>query len=346
MKAVRLWAALAATLALLTACSGLADPGDLTPTASSAGPAVPGAGFTNPVYDTNFPDPMVVAGPGGQFWAFATNGNGSNVQTAKSQDLTSWEQSADALPQLPGWSSPGKVWAPEVAVLSPSRSVLYYTTRGPSPAPGVQCISAAVATKPQGPYVDKSKGPLICDKSLGGSIDPSPFRAPDGTRYLYWKNDGNDVGKDTYLWVQRLDASGTRLLGRARKLIKQTLPWEGTLVEAPFVWAAHGQFHLFYSANAFDSPEYAEGHAVADSPVGPFTKDDEPILVTNDVASGPGGSEMVEKNGRTWMIYHAWSPDAVGLDSPGRTMWLSELTFDSDGTVTVIAPTVDYPERP
>src|SRR5829696_4574511 len=108
----------------------------------------------------------------------------------------------------------------------------------------------------------------------------------------------------------------------------------------------NGKFHLFYSANAFDSYSYAVGHAVADSPLGPFTKSQEPVVVSNDVAAGPGHCALNRKGGKVWNLYHAWPPDAVGSELPGRNPWLSEVLFTPDGSVTVVPPTVDYPTRP
>lgn len=118
------------------------------------------------------------------------------------------------------------------------------------------------------------------------------------------------------------------------------------MVEAPFVWETGGRFHLFYSANAFDSSDYAVGHAVAENPMGPFAKTGAPVLTSDDVAAGPGHCALFSRNGRVWMVYHAWAPDAVGSEIPGRTMWLSEVSFDPDGTVRVVPPTRDYPRRP
>jgi len=46
------------------------------------------------------------------------------------------------------------------------------------------------------------------------------------------------------------------------------------------------------------------------------------------------------------MAYHAWSPDAIGQEVPGRALWLSEVTFDADGSVHVVPPTADYPTKP
>src|SRR5918994_4175294 len=270
---------LAAGLLALSGCAGASTP---------EAPASPSpAGFINPVYASNFPDPMIVPDPAGGFWAVATNGNGSNVQTLRSTDLTSWEQGPDALPELPEWTSPGKVWAPEVEEATGDRYLLYYTTIGPDPA--IQCVSVAAGTEPEGPFTDESGKPLICEKDQGGTIDAHPFTTAAGKRYLYWKNDGNAVGVDTYLSVAALDPSGRRITGKPTRLFKQDLPWEGDLVEAPFVFEHEGRFHLFYSANSYASEDYAVGHAVADNPLGPFTKTPEPVLVSNGVAVGTVG---------------------------------------------------------
>ena len=332
----RLGSLLAAGLLALSGCAGASTP---------EAPASPSpAGFINPVYASNFPDPMIVPDPAGGYWAVATNGNGSNVQTLRSADLTSWEQGPDALPELPEWTSPGKVWAPEVEETANQGYLLYYTSIGPDPA--IQCVSVAVGSEPEGPYSDSSGRPLVCEEEQGGTIDAHPFTTAAGKRYLYWKNDGNAVGVDTYLSVSELDASGRRLVGKPRRLFKQDLPWEGDLVEAPFVWENDGRFHLFYSANSYASEAYAVGHAVADNPLGPFTKSAEPVLASNDVAAGPGHCSLFTKDGRVWMAFHAWTPGEIGSDLPGRAMWLSEVTFAADGTVTVVPPTVAYPTKP
>ena len=330
----RALAAVATASLLLTGCAAGTVSTPSSPSAASPTTEPTVAGFANPVHDTDFPDPMIVMDTDG-YLAVATNGSGSNVQVALSSDLVHWEQGDDALPKLPAWSTSGKVWAPEIAVISEARSLLYYTTIAPDGER--QCISVAVAERAAGPYVDSTRAPLVCNSvKEGGSIDPSPFLDDDGNRYLYWKNDGNAVGADTWLWAQRLSKDGASLVGKPSRLIKQDLPWEGSLIEAPFVVRSGDTYHLFYSANDYGSESYAEGHASGPSPTGPFTKDPEPVLASNDVAAGPGGGAVVSDGTRLWMAYHAWPPDAIGSAVPGRQLWLSELTLD--GTKAVVQP--------
>ena len=314
--------------------------GTQQPTPTSSPP-----GFSNPVVDSNVPDPMIIVDDDGVWWAFATNGNGANIQTLRSADLITWEQTADSLPELPTWTAGGDVWAPEVARAEDGRWLMYYTTPAPSDLGNIQSIGLAIADSPGGPYVDSSGQPLVCETDDGGSIDAHPFTAPDGNRYLYWKNDGNRIGVDTWISVQRLDPSGTALVGKPTKLIKQDQPWEGSLIEAPFVVEADGTYWLFYSANAYDTADYAVGVAKASSPTGPYVKLPDPVLVSDDVASGPGHCALFTVGDRRWMVFHAWPPDGVGSDIPGRTMWLSEVKLSADA-VTVTPPTTSYPTRP
>ncbi len=326
---------LVAACLVLSGCGTSPQP-DAGPSSGPSAPEETTVTAINPVWDMNFPDPQII-GDEGDWIAVSTNGNGSNVQTLTSTDLITWEAGPDALPQLPDWSTPGKVWAPEAAEID-GRWVMYYTTRAPDPE--VQCVGRAVADTPEGPYVDDSTGPLVCQTDQGGSIDASPFVDADGTAWLAWKNDGNAIGVDTWLWIQPLSSDGLELTGEPTRLFKQDQPWEGNLVEAPYLWVEDGRYHLFYSGNDYGSADYAVGHAVADSPTGPWTKDPEPVLVSSDVAAGPGHCSLFRRGDEVWMVYHAWAPDAIGGDYPGRTMWLSRVTFDGDA-VTVAPPATE-----
>lgn len=302
------------------------------------------SGFTNPVLASNFPDPHIVADGEGGYVAFATNGNAMNVQTALSEDLVTWRQGSDALPQLPSWSTPGKVWAPEPVAWSDGTYRMYYTTA--LAGEDRQCLSVATADTAAGPYTDGSAEPMVCEVDEGGSIDSSAFVASDGTAWLYWKNDGNHVGVDTFIRAARLSGDGMSVEGEPVDVLRQDLPWEDMLVEGPSLWEHEGRFHLFYSGNGFWTDRYAVGHAVSDSPTGPFVKDDEPVLVTNEVAAGPGHNSLIEVGGQVWMVYHAWVPGSVGDEAEGRQMWLSRVTFGDDGTVEVEPPTVHHPTAP
>jgi len=297
----------------------------------------------NPVFDENFPDPFVLH-VGKTYYAYGTNGDEGNVQTLHSQDLVHWGRDADALPELGPWALPGKTWAPEVLRRSDGRYVLYYTAANQDPA--LQCVGRAVGTRPDGPFADRSREPLVCQTAQGGSIDASPF-VDRGRLYLLWKNDGNCCGKDTFIYSQRLASDGLRLVGPRVRLVRQDAPWEGPLVEAPTLWKQAGSYLLFFSANAYYNASYAVGYARCRSPLGPCRDAAEnPILKTRCRAVGPGHASLVrDADGRTWIVYHAWPPDAVGSEFPGRVVWLDRVTFES-GKPHVHGPTCGPQEAP
>ena len=284
-----------------------------------------GRSYENPVYDQDFPDPAVLR-VGSQYYAYATQGGGSNIQVLTSPDLVSWSQAPDALPQLGSWATGGKTWAPEVLAVG-GAYVLYYTEQDQKS--GKQCIGRARSDKPGGPFVDDSRAPLVCQAELGGSIDPNPIRAADGALYLYWKNDGNCCGQPVRLWVQQLSPDAASLRGAPVALLSNTKPWHGNLIEAPEMVVHDGRYFLFYSANDYGSDKYAVGYASCQSPTGPCVdRSAEPLLSTAPAAAGPGHNFVLDlPDGSSVMFFHAWPPDAIGSTIPGRQLWMERLEW-------------------
>jgi beta-xylosidase len=342
------WALLVALLA--SACgSGGASPnntGGSSPTNlvgnATESPPQPGPGeFANPVLDTDFPDPYVLK-VGDSYWAYATEGNAQHIQVARSNDLVSWEQLDDALPQIPAWSA-GKTWAPEVAKTS-AGYVMYYTLNAyelqtPRLA-GAQCVSFAFSANPQGPFVDPNTKPFVCQPDLGGSIDPDPFQDRDGQRYLLWKNDGNCCDIPTRFYIQQVSDDGRKLMGQPRDMgVVNDAPWETPInsrIESPELFLHDGTYYLFFSGSAHDTEFYAVGYATSKTVTGPYVDAPEnPILKTKDPAFGPGHPTITQgPDGRIWMLYHAWGPDYTY-----RAMWLDELVFEN-GKPVVKGPDV------
>jgi beta-xylosidase len=221
----------------------------------------------------------------------------------------------DAMPRLGSWAKTGFTWAPEVLQLN-DRYLLYYTASDVKK--NAQCIGVAVATDPLGPFVDSSPEPLVCQTELGGSIDADAFRDSDGKLYLYFKSDGNRIGKHTAIWGQQLAPDGMSAIGQAVELIHDDKPWEQRLVEAPTMVHSPAGYELFFSAAYFGwngdqnvSP-YALGYAACSGPLGPCTKSsDNPILHSfNDrqagCLSGPGHQSVFQVGARSFISFHAW----------------------------------------
>jgi beta-xylosidase len=290
-----------------------------------------------PLIRGDFPDPFVLRA-GDTFYAYSTNGDRGNVPTALSKNLADWTLAGDAMPALPPWARKGSTWAPEVMRVGTSY-VLYFTAR--SRKHDMQCIGAAVAAKPEGPFTSAAEEPLVCQADLGGSIDASPFRDADGRLYLYFKNDGNspNARKPTQLWVQPLRADGLSLAGEAKALLRDRLKWEGGLIEAPTMIHAPAGYFLFFSGNDFAwqrdqrQSAYSIGYATCDGPQGPCKEaGDKPFLYSfsgdEGCLSGPGHQAVFNVGERWFIAFHAWSatPGCRPLD-PVRWLYIAPLLW-------------------
>jgi beta-xylosidase len=314
---------------MLSACA--APPPRVTPTSTMLlGPI-----YTNPIYDDDFPDPFVLR-VGDMYYAYATNVRSNNVPTLRSTDLVTWDKVGDALPILPKWarSGAGLTWAPSVLPRGDGY-VLYFTAR--DNASDRQCIGRAMAGSPEDKFKDDSIEPFICQSNLGGSIDPSPFVDDDGSVWLLWKNDGNCCGLPVGLWIQRLSDDGLSLTGEPAEVLRYDRAWESPLIEGPSMLKHGGKYYLFYSANWYESAEYAVGYAIGDAIAGPYKKItvDGPLFAQRGAVAGPGGQEFfTDPEGNIWMAYHAWDARHVGYANLGqRSLRIDRVSFDGDAPV-------------
>lgn len=306
-------------------------------------------GHWRPAHPGDAPDPWVLA-VDERYYGFTTQvadrakPGWINVPVLTSDDGgSSWNLLGDALPELPSWAVSGNTWAPAVHAIETS-FVLYYTVtrrRG-----GLQSISVATASTPEGPYVDTSRQPLVCQRWRGGSIDPSPFVSPTGDRYLYWKSDDNRRGWPTSLWVQPLTADGRSFAPASSpvRLLRATAPWEHGVIEGPVMTAVtNGDGHdyfLFYGASQWDRETSAIGYATCAGPTGPCTKVtvDAPWLATSSSEVGPvgpAGPAFTVSAGAPYastqpFFCHGWYGGAPGYANGSvRALWRATVDFRS-----------------
>ena len=291
-------------------------------TASSAlagGPAgPPRLGAARVVDLDDVGDPFILpvragtgADPAARYVLFWTTDWESNVPTAVSADLVHWRRIADALPVLPSWAAPQRTmtWAPSALQLA-GGWVLYFSTQ--ERASGKECIGAAFARDPAGPYRDPSVTPLVCQRSLGGAIDPGVVRDGAGGLSLLWKSDGNAGRSPVGLWQQQLTADGRSVTGRAHRLLVADQRWQHGIVEGPAMLAATtGGWWLFYSAGSWQSSTYVTGVAWCATVTGPCRPTAAgPLLTNTPTAVSPGGLDtFTDSAGALWATYSAF-PDA------------------------------------
>lgn len=288
----------------------------------------------SPVHPGDFPDPFVLP-VGDGYFAYGTQAGGHNVQVLSSADLVTWERLDDAVPIVHAWAAPGRTWSP--AVLARDAGYVMYHVIA-EPRSDRQAIALATSRTPEGPFLDRAGGPFVYQLDRGGSIDPSAFVDADGRAYLLWKSDDNALHRRSSLWGQELSDDGLTLLGRPVELLRHDRAWEEPLVEAPAMVRDGDIYHLFYSANWWESDRYCVGYATSTVPLGPFRKvtTRRPWMASGPDAAGPGGQEFFrDATGALRMAFHAWTPGVVGYANRGRrSLRIARVAF-IDGAPTV-----------
>lgn len=313
--------------------------------ASPSGSVIPSPGegeFVNPVITRNMPDPYVMA-VDDTYYLYSTEDGSNRFPYATSQDLVSWEYQGSAMPKPPAWTD-RNYWAPEVTETS-AGYVMYYTARSreikrPS-GDGAQCVGVAVADSPEGPFVDESEEPLVCQPDLGGTIDASVVRDVDDSLWLIYKNDGNCCSIKTRFYMRQMAEDGLTFAGEEIEVegVVNDKPWEGRVVEAPTIYHLDGTYYLFYSANDYAGVPYAVGYATSTELTGPYVDAEEnPILASVPQVGpfGPGHQTLIEDpDGDLWMVYHAWE-----RTFSEREVWIDEVVFEG-GKPVVQGPDVE-----
>lgn len=309
--------------------------------AAGAGDGGQAPPYTNPVtagYSIDFPDPAVMRGKDGFWYAYGTGGpfdeqnaRSANSKIAKSADLRTWTEVGPffAPGAEPPYAEAGTgYWAPDVRYLN-GKYLLYVTVPNTTTAPGGgdPAIGVATAPTPAGPWTPEPE-PLIPPRPFGDAydttIDPALFTDTDGTHYLYWG------GFDSGLWMVRLSDDGLTAETEPRKI-------GAARYEGPYVVHRDGWYYLFASsANCCAGP--TTGYSVfvgrAKSPLGPFLDRNGKDMVASRAGGtpvlAPNGnkwigtghhSAVVDASGQDWMTYHAIDRADPWLDvQPGFTM--------------------------
>ncbi|MBI2395206.1 MAG: family 43 glycosylhydrolase [Deltaproteobacteria bacterium] len=324
-----------------TVARALVPTSALRPAKARSAARAPAPPYVNPVYAKDCPDPGVLRVEEEGRAAYYMSCTGGVFRVYRSRDLVRWAATSGAI--LPAGKAPwsangGRNWAPELHAVG-GKYVAYFTAVN---AADKLAIGAASATSPVGPWT-VSAAPLV-DDPTPGVIDATFFRDDDGKQYLYWKRDGNAIGKPTPIFVRELRADGLGFAaGSAATQVLTNDPgsWEGGVVEAPWVVRRGGNVYMFYSGNVYDR-RYRTGVARAGSPKGPFTKLGAPILANNAGFLGPGHGSVVRAHDADFFVYHAWINDGSGSPAPGgRQVLVDAITWAggwpkiADGTPSI-----------
>lgn len=305
---------------LVTAAALLAAP--FVAPAAAAAPAPTVTPSSTPALAKDAPDPDVVR-VGSTFYAFTTGTTWGNqigiAKTTSADPRSGWTTVGSAFPGTPWNGSAGVApWQRNNTATSPGvmqiggRWVMFYDAV--DTASGISCLSVATASAVTGPYTDGSSGPLMCQTSLGGSIDPQPFLDPQtGTAYLIWKSNDGTTGNTSpsQVWSAPLTPDGLGLAATPTAIFtirSATYSWQTTTDDPSMVYAG-GSYYLFFSGGDYLSSNYPVGYVLcASGPRGGCDQNElaDPILSTPG-GSG-GGMEFTDAPGNWWIAYQTWEP--------------------------------------
>lgn len=262
----------------------------------------------------------------GKYYAYGTRIDGFEVYI--SEDLKHWKRSKNlALSPHDSWGTRW-FWAPEVYyVTSKKKFYMFYSVD--------EHICVASSSSPEGPFIQEEKKPIIAEKG----IDTSLFLDDDGTPYLFYVRftDGNVI------WMAEMNDDLQSIKSETlTKCISVSEPWEkkqATVAEGPSIIKKGNMYYLIYSANHFESQDYAVGYATASSPKGPWKKFSGNPILRRDHPSASGlvgtghGAPFISADGGYKYIYHA---HASNSSVAPRTAFINDIVFSSDGIISIV----------
>ena len=202
----------------------------------------------------------------------------------------------------------------------------------------------AVADNPAGPFKFVGTYLLASDPdrtshgfdSEGGHVrDMNVFKDDDGTAYVLYSSEGNEV-----MYIARLNDSYTGLAKDPEDMIhgEDFVTISTDSREAPAMFKYNGMYYLITSGCTGWAPNQA-AYAVAEDPMGPWTRMGDPCVGDTDRNTFWTQSTCVipvdPENGEFIYMGDRWYNPDTGADiSDSRYVWLP-IEFGSDNTIMI-----------
>jgi hypothetical protein len=292
-------------------------------------------------------DPTIVCFDG-TYYMYGTEGRPQKgFPVLQSKNLKQWEipegiKNGHALTMGESVFGTKGFWAPQVLKRNNKYYMIYTADEN---------IAVAESKSPVGPFTQKIVRPI---EEGARQIDPYLFFDDDGKAYLYHVR----LNKGNTIWVAEFNNDFSSIKEETLKqCITATEPWEDTktfkspqIIEGPTVVKRDGFYYLFYSANDFQSKDYAVGYAVSKSPSGPWEKPaNNPIISRQNIMNedGTGHGDLFQDASGNWKyIFHAHYNNSTV--HPRRT-FIVDVTFTKGKTgepetVSIDGKTVNEPQ--
>jgi beta-xylosidase len=289
---------------------------------------------TNPIVDGWYADPEVTAFAK-EFWLYPTYSARYEKQVFfdafSSTDLVHWKKHPRILDTAAIKWAKRAMWAPAV-VAKDQKYYFFFAANDIQSDAEFGGIGVAIADKPDGPFKDYLGKPLISKFQNGAQpIDQFIFKDNDGSWYIFY-------GGWKHCNVAKLNNTFTDFIAfEDGSTFKEVTP-EG-YVEGPFMFKRRGKYYFMWSEGGWGGPDYSVAYAIADSPLGPFTRIAKILEQDPQIATGAGHHSVVQIPGKDeWrIVYHRRPLRETHPDH--RVTCMDMLEFDNNGFIKPVKMT-------
>jgi beta-xylosidase len=271
-----------------------------------------------------------------QYWIFPTYSAKYNEQVFldafSSVDLVKWTKHEHIIDTSRVKWAKRAMWAPAI-VKKDSKYFLFFSANDIQNDNEKGGIGVAVATRPEGPFEDYLKKPLI-SKFMNGAQPIDQFVFKDGDNYymIYggWRH--CNIGK------LNADFKGFAPFDDG-SVFKEITPDQ--YVEGPFMFKREGKYYFMWSEGGWTGPDYSVAYAIADSPLGPFNRVGKILQQNPKIATGAGHHSVLHPPGsdKWYIVYHRRPLGET--DRNARVVCIDEMKFDKEGRILPIEITVE-----
>lgn len=288
----------------------------------------------NPIFPGWYADPEGVIF-GSTYWIYPTYSAKYNeqvfVDAFSSTDLVHWTKHARILDTSRVKWAWRAMWAPAV-VEKDNRYFLFFGANDIQSDAERGGIGIAEADRPEGPYTDYLRKPLV-DKFHNGAqpIDQFVFKDNDEWYLIY--------GGWRHCNIARLKSDFTGFIAFPDGSTFREITPEN-YVEGPIMFKRDNKYYFMWSEGGWTGPDYSVAYGIADSPFGPFKRIGKILQQNPAIATGAGHHSVLNPTGTNeWYIVYHRRPLGE-TDRNARVVCIDRIEFDKEGLIQPVVITV------
>lgn len=282
----------------------------------------------NPVFPGWYADPEAAVF-NKTYWIYPTYSAPYNKQVFldafSSRDLKNWKKHLHIIDTAAVKWAKRAMWAPAI-VKKDKKYFLFFGANDIQNDQETGGIGVAIADKPEGPFKDYLGKPLV-DKFYNGAqpIDQFVFKDMNGQYYLIYGGWG-------HCNIAKLKNDFTGFIPYDDGVLFKEITPQG-YVEGPLMFIRNGKYYFMWSEGGWTGPDYSVAYAIADSPLGPFTRVGKILQQDPTIATGAGHHSVIQIPGKDeWYIVYHRRP-LTERDGNSREVCIDRMYFDKNGYI-------------